>query len=267
MKAAGTYLAKILERTKADLPARKKAKAEPLLRTFAKSAPKTPGFEQTLRRTPPARIIAELKRKSPSKGFLDRDLDVTKTAKEYEAGGAAALSVLTEPAFFNGALEDLSRARAGCRLPLLRKDFIIDPYQIVEAKVGGASAVLLIVAALEDKELRDFLKLAREFDLDALVEVHDEAEMDRALDLGAPVVGINNRDLRTFEVDLGITERLAPKAAKAGALVVAESGIETPDDIRRLAKAGADAFLVGESLIRSAYRADAVKALVEAGRG
>jgi indole-3-glycerol phosphate synthase len=264
MKAAGTYLEKILTRTAADLPARQKQKPLGMLRALAKAAPKSPPFEQTLRRTPAARIIAELKRKSPSKGFIDRDLDVAVTAQDYAKGGAAAISVLTEGPFFAGTLDDLSRVRQACSVPLLRKDFIIDPYQIVEARAHGAGAVLLIVAALDGKQLSEFIRLAREFELEALVEVHDAAELDRALDAGAAMIGINNRDLKTFEVDLGTTERLAPAAAKAGTLVVAESGIKGAGDIRRLAAAGADAFLVGETLLLAADRAKAVRELVDA---
>ena len=241
MTAEGTYLEKILARTVADLPARKKQKPLPMLRVLANAAPKPVPFEQSLRRSPAARIIAELKRKSPSKGFIDRDLNITETAKDYAAGGAVALSVLTEGPNFAGALEDLGRARQGCKLPLLRKDFIVDEYQVVEARVNGASAILLIVAALDQKQLNDFLKLSRELALDALVEVHDRAELDRALDSGAGLAGINNRDLKTFNVDLTTTEQLAPTAAKSGALVVAESGIQTPADVKRLAAAGAEA--------------------------
>jgi indole-3-glycerol phosphate synthase len=264
MKAAGTYLEKILARTRLDVEERKRLKAPALLKTLARSAPRPPGFETSLRAAKGARLIAELKRRSPSKGFIDRDLDVTQTARDYTTGGAAALSVLTEGAHFGGSLEDLSRARAGTGLPLLRKDFVLDEYQLSEARVAGASAVLLIVAALEARLLAALLKESRALGLEALVEVHDDAELDAALDAGAAMVGINNRDLRTFSVDLAVTERLAPRAAKAGTLVVAESGISTPDDLRRLASAGADAFLVGESLIRAADRAAATRALVSA---
>lgn len=267
MKAEGTYLERILARTTADLPARQKQKPIALLRTFAKAAPKPIPFEQSIRRASPARIIAELKRKSPSKGFIDRDLNIAETAADYQAGGAVALSVLTEGPHFAGTLEDLTRARQGCKLPLLRKDFIIDEYQIAEARVNGASAILLIIAALEGRKLAELLKQSREYGLDAIVEVHDAAELERALDSGAAIIGINNRDLRTFEVDLTTTERLAPVAAKAGTLVITESGIQTPEDVRRLAGAGAEAFLVGESLLRAGSRSDAVRALVRALEG
>lgn len=264
MKAQGTYLEKILTRTRADLPARMKQKPGALLSTLARAAPAQPGFEKALRQAPRAAVIAEIKRKSPSKGFLDRDLDPSVIAADYAEGGASALSVLTEPAFFNGSLEDLARARAGCKLPLLRKDFIVDEYQLFEARVSGASAVLLIVAALTPRELGALLRQARALSLDALVEVHDEEELYVALDAGATLVGINNRDLKTFEVDLAVTETLAPKAVKAGTLVVAESGIQTPEDVKRLAAAGAGAFLVGESLVRAGDRVAATRSLVEA---
>lgn len=264
MKAEGTYLEKILARTRADLPARVKKQPAAILKTFAGAAPGQPSFEKSLREAKGAAIIAEIKRKSPSKGFLDADLDPALVAKDYAQGGAAALSVLTETAFFNGSLEDLKRARSGCALPLLRKDFIVDEYQLLEARVSGASCVLLIVAALSPKELAALLKSARTLSLDVLVEVHDEEELIIALDAGATIVGINNRSLKSFDVDLAVTETLAPKAAKAGTLVVAESGISTPEDVRRLANAGANAFLVGESLVRAGDRAQATRALVEA---
>lgn len=264
MKADGTYLEKILTRTRADLPARIKKQPAAILKTFAAAAPRQPSFEKSLRDAKGAAIIAEIKRKSPSKGFLDADLDPALVAKDYAAGGASALSVLTETAFFNGSLEDLKRARGGCALPLLRKDFIVDEYQLLEARVAGASCVLLIVAALSPKELGALLKAARALSLDVLVEVHDEEELIIALDAGATIVGINNRSLKSFDVDLAVTERLAPKAAKAGTLVVAESGIATPADVRRLAAAGACAFLVGESLVRAGDRVQATRALVEA---
>jgi indole-3-glycerol phosphate synthase len=267
MKAEGTYLEKILARTVADLPARQKQRPLATLRVLAAAAPKPIPFEQSLRRTRPARIIAELKRKSPSKGFIDRDLDITQTAREFTAGGAAALSVLTEGPHFAGSLEDLARARQGSKLPLLRKDFILDEYQVVEARTNGASAILLIVAALEGSRLPELMKLAREMQLDALVEVHDHAELDRALDSGAGLIGINNRDLRTFQVDLATTERLAPIAARSGALVVAESGIQSAQDIRRLSGVGAEAFLVGESLLLAGSRTEAVRGLAGALRG
>lgn len=264
MKAEGTYLDKILQRTRADLPARMKQKPAALLKTLAKAAPAQPSFVAALKKAPGAAIIAEMKRKSPSKGFLDAEMNPGEIAADYESGGAAALSVLTEPAFFNGSLEDLARARSACRLPLLRKDFVVDEYQLIEARVQGASAALLIVAALTPKELKTFLKSSTELGLEALVEVHDRPELDRALEAGATLIGINNRDLRTFAVDLAVTETLAPIAVAAGALVVAESGVQGPDDIRRLHAVGARAFLVGETLMRAGDRVAATRELAGA---
>lgn len=264
MKAEGTYLEKILARTAADLPARKKAKSPTVLEAYAKGAPKPAGFEAALGAGGGARIIAEIKRRSPSQGDIDRDLDAPVIAREYEQGGAAAISVLTDSPFFAGTIEDLARTKNVTKVPLLRKDFIIDPYQLMEARVAGASAALLIVAALDGPKLFELMKAARELRLECLVEVHDDAELDRALDAGATLIGINNRDLRQFTVDLAVTERLAPRAIRSGSVVVAESGIKTADDVRRLAAAGAKGFLVGESLVRAGDRTQAVRELVAA---
>jgi indole-3-glycerol phosphate synthase len=196
-------------------------------------------------------VIAEIKRKSPSKGEIRRDFDPVAVARAYAEAGAAALSVLTDEPYFGGSLAVLEAVRAVTPLPLLRKDFVVDAYQIDEARVAGADAILLIVAALAPDELARFAKYAASLGLEALVEVHDEAELDVALASGAALVGINNRDLRTFETDLGVTERLAPRAA-GRALVVAESGIFGHADVKRLARCGARGYLVGESLMREA---------------
>lgn len=195
-------------------------------------------------------VIAEIKRRSPSKGLIRADFDAEKIAVAYAAAGAAGISVLTDQEFFGGSLEILRQVRAAVGTPLLRKDFVIDPYQIDEARVAGADAVLLIVAALDDASLSALHAHARSLDLDVLVEVHDEAELDRALAMGATLVGVNNRDLRSFEVDLGTTERLAARIGDAAVLLVAESGIESAADVARLERAGARGFLVGESLMR-----------------
>jgi indole-3-glycerol phosphate synthase len=209
-----------------------------------------------LRRAPPGEValIAEVKKASPSAGVLCADFDPVRIAREYEAAGASCLSVLTDEKFFQGSLDYLRQIRAAVKLPLLRKDFIIDERQILEAIEWGADAILLIVAILEDAQLRDFQALAEAAGLAALVEVHDETEMDRALAAGARLVGVNNRDLTTFKVDLATTERLAPKLfAARGAgerLLVTESGIHTRADVTRLTSCGARAILVGESLIR-----------------
>ena len=194
-------------------------------------------------------LIAEVKKGSPSKGIIRPDFDPLDIAETYQAGGATCLSVLTDERFFHGHLNYLGLIRERVRLPLLRKDFICDPYQIVEARVAGADAVLLIAAMLETAHLQEFAAIAGELGLDVLLEVHDEAELERALATDCPLIGINNRDLRTFVTDLAVTERLAP-GVPAERLVVAESGIHRRADVERLQAAGASAFLVGESLMR-----------------
>jgi indole-3-glycerol phosphate synthase len=194
-------------------------------------------------------LIAEVKKASPSAGVICPDFDPVRIARDYEAAGASCLSVLTDEPFFQGRLEYLRDIRAAVKLPLLRKDFIIDERQILEAIEWGADAILLIVAILDDERLRHFHTLAMEAGLAALVEVHDAAELERALAIGAPLIGVNNRDLKTFTVDLGTTERLAAKLA-GRALLVAESGIHSRADVERLQRCGAGAILVGESLMR-----------------
>jgi indole-3-glycerol phosphate synthase len=222
------------------------------------------GFRAALASGPRPRVIAELKRRSPSQGLIRADFDPAACAKSYAEGGAAALSVLTDEHFFGGHLDHLACVRASVALPLLRKDFVVDAYQIDEARVRGADAVLLIVAAFPGagrvEALRALRERARALGLDALVEVHDERELEAALACGADLVGVNNRDLRTFEVDLATTERLAA-ALPAGVLLVAESGIHEPKDIERLETAGADAFLVGEALMREADPGRALRLL------
>lgn len=216
-------------------------------------------------------LIAEVKKASPSKGIICENFDPVRIAREYEAAGASCLSVLTDEKFFQGSLDYLRQIREAVSLPLLRKDFIIDERQILEAIEWGADAILLIVAILDDARLKRFHELAREAGLAALVEVHNEAELDRALAVGAELIGVNNRDLKTFQVDLGTTERLAAKLSRAPnagsqppCLLVAESGIHTRSDVERLAKCGAGAILVGESLMRGGGIPDKVRALLTA---
>jgi indole-3-glycerol phosphate synthase len=194
-------------------------------------------------------VIAEIKRRSPSKGEIRPDFDAVACARAYAAAGAAAISVLTDARYFGGSLELLAQVRSAVSLPLLRKDFVVDAYQLDEARVAGADAVLLIAAALDPRSLRELREHAEGLALDALVEVHDEQELEAALAAGADLIGINNRDLRSFEVDLGVSERLAGKVPK-GCVVVSESGIFRPEDWERLEAAGAHAFLVGEALMR-----------------
>ncbi len=209
-------------------------------------------------------LIAEVKRRSPSRGAIAPALNAAACARAYEAAGADAVSVLTEPTRFGGSLDDLSAVGRFVTVPVLCKDFIIDPYQIWEAADNGAAAVLLIVAALSDDELRGLLDECGACGLDALVEVHDEAELGRAMTAGAGLIGVNNRDLRTLEVDLAVTERLATRSHE-GVLLVSESGITTGADARRVAAAGAAGILVGEALVRAP--SEQLEALVRELRG
>ncbi|HWP59766.1 MAG TPA: indole-3-glycerol phosphate synthase TrpC [Candidatus Acidoferrales bacterium] len=197
------------------------------------------------------RIIAEVKRASPSQGLIRADFDPVSIARAYARNGASALSVLTEERYFQGSLRYLEEIRNAVALPLLRKDFVFDPYQVVESRSYGADAVLLIAAILSLADLRALREQAESLDMHALVEVHTEDELERAVRSGARVIGINNRDLRSFKVDLTTTERLAPKAPP-GTLLVCESGLETEAQLRRIERAGVSAFLIGETLMRAA---------------
>ena len=195
-------------------------------------------------------LIAEVKKASPSMGVICPNFDPVRIAKEYEAAGASCLSVLTDKKFFQGSLDYLRQIRAAVKIPLLRKDFIIDERQILEAIEWGADAILLIVAILADEQLAKFHSLAVEAGLAVLVEVHDDEELERALIISPQLIGVNNRDLKTFKVDLATTEKLAPKIISNGSLLVAESGIHARADVERVRKSGAGAILVGESLVK-----------------
>jgi indole-3-glycerol phosphate synthase len=210
-------------------------------------------------------VISEIKRRSPSKGDLDLGLDPAAVAADYEAGGAACLSVLTDQDFFGGCTADLRAARSACTLPVLRKDFTVSALDVCDARAMGADAVLLIVAALSDDELTRFLDLARQLTLTALVEVHDEPELARALAAGATAIGVNQRDLRTFEVDHQRALKLGAMMPE-GVVAVAESGIRDGDDVARLSEAGYQAVLVGETLMRSGDRRAAVQELLGTAR-
>ena len=244
-------LARILERKREEIADGSRSVALAEMRRRALDAPPPRGLGAALRARIDAglpAVIAEIKRASPSRGIIRNDFDPPRIAAGYERGGASALSVLTDREFFQGGPDHLRAARAATELPVLRKDFTIDPWQLHEARAMGADCVLLIVAALGDGELVDLAGLAGEIGLDTLVEVHDEGELDRALRISAPLVGINNRDLRTFETSLATTERLAAKVP-ADRLTVTESGISSRDDVAWLRARGVGAFLVGEAFM------------------
>ena len=221
------------------------------------------GFRRSLldRTAGGAAIIAELKKASPSKGLIRADFPVADLALELETAGAAALSVLTDEKYFQGSLRNLAVASAATRLPCLRKDFIVDEFQMLEARAHGADAVLLIVAALTPHELTKLFRSAREAELDVLCEVHDAMELQRALDAGFDTIGVNNRDLHTFRVDLSTSLQLA-ELMPAGIMKISESGIDSGEDIARLRQAGFDAFLVGESLMRASSPGEALRELL-----
>jgi indole-3-glycerol phosphate synthase len=225
-------------------------------------------FAAAIRRKNGVALIAEVKKASPSAGVIAQKFDAINIAKAYESGGAHAISVLTDEKFFQGRVEHLTILRERVKLPLLRKDFIIDDVQIYESVAHGADAILLIVAILDAVQLKNFIALAKKLRISALVEVHHELELDRAIAAGAPIIGINNRDLRDFSVDLAVTERLAAKvSAHFGAnprpILVAESGIFTRADVERVTKAGVDAILVGESLMKSGDIAAKIRELCQ----
>jgi indole-3-glycerol phosphate synthase len=230
------------------------------VREEADRRPVPRSFRDALR-APGTSLIAEAKRRSPSRGLLRANFDAAELARAYEAGGARAMSVLTERDAFDGAPDDLRGACGACGLPILRKDFLVDPYQCWEARAWGASAALLIVSLLDDALLTDLLALIGELSMDALVEVHSEDEAERALKAGARVIGVNNRDLRTFDVDLETTTRIA-KRVPAGITLVSESGIASRSDVLRVEAAGAHAVLVGESIVTAADPEARVRQLV-----
>ncbi|WP_417229459.1 indole-3-glycerol phosphate synthase TrpC [Brevundimonas sp.] len=247
-----------------DVAARKRATPQSEIEARATAATAPRGFRAALARTAtPVRpaLIAEIKKASPSKGLIRADFDPPELARAYQAGGAACLSVLTDGPSFQGDDTYLVAARAAVTLPCLRKDFLVDPWQVAESRALGADCILIILAMVEDVLAAELLSEAGRFGMDALIETHDEAEMARALALGGDLVGINNRSLRTFEVDLATTARLAALAPPT-ALLVAESGIFTPDDVARVTADGARAILVGESLMRQPDVASATRALL-----
>ena len=252
-------LARIVARKRADL-AHKVPPLEAWEREAGLRLSSRRDFRAALAASPPA-IIAEIKKASPSKGVLSQDFAPARIACAYESGGASALSVLTDETFFQGSLADLQAARDAVSLPVLRKDFIIDPAQILEAAAHGADAILLIAGILSARQIRDFREIAARYRLSALVEVHNRRELDSAIDAGADLIGVNNRNLSTFEVTLDTSLALA-EHMPAGALLVSESGIHDAADIVRLRAAGYHAFLVGEHLMKSDDPATALRKLV-----
>jgi len=249
--------------------ARKIATSDAALSAMARTQTPPRGFEAALRARAETgfALIAEIKKASPSKGLIRADFRPADHARDYQAGGAACLSVLTDAPYFQGHEDYLIAARAACDLPVLRKDFMVDPWQCLEARAIGADAILIIVAALEDSIMREIEAAARELGMDVLIEVHDEAEMERAAThLSSRLIGINNRDLKSFTTSLSVTERLAPLAPE-GALIVGESGINSHADCARLAASGVRTFLVGESLMCADNIALATAALLGAQAG
>ncbi|MBL8671443.1 MAG: indole-3-glycerol phosphate synthase TrpC [Alphaproteobacteria bacterium] len=245
-------LARICAATRAEVERRRRETPLEALRALASAAPPSRGFARALAaavaRGEPG-LIAEIKKASPSKGLIRADFEPAALARAYRAGGASCLSVLTDGPYFQGCLDDLKAARAAVDLPVLRKDFMLDAYQIVESRAAGADCVLLIMAALDDATASALEAEAAGLGMDVLIEVHDEPELSRALRLRSPLIGVNNRDLKTLKVDLAVTERLAPRVP-AGRDLVCESGLNAAGDLLRMRRVGAHRFLVGESLMR-----------------
>ncbi len=262
LKPAGV-LERIVEAKRAGLAGAKAAVPLAVVERQARAAPPARDFAGALRSrigTGEPAVVAEIKRASPSRGVLREDFDPKAIAQSYEAGGATCLSVLTDLQFFQGTLEHLKIARAACGLPVLRKDFIVDPYQLIEARAAGADAILLIAASLDPATMRAFEALAHDLGMAVLVEAHDAAELDAALALKTPLIGINNRDLGTFETRLETTLELAPRVPK-DRIVITESGILSPADVGRMRSAGVNAFLVGEAFMRSPDPGQALRSL------
>ncbi len=253
----GDLLLTIVAATRTIVEVRQAAVPLRALEATITRTPQGDAFAAALTSSPSPRVIAECKRRSPSRGILRNDYDPAAHAIAYARAGAAAVSVLTEPTFFDGNLDHLRRVRAAVTVPLLRKDFVISDYQLIEAAASGADAALLIAGALDDTDLRGLLDRGSQLGLALLVEVHDVTELKRALDAGASIIGVNSRDLRTLSVDLGVLDAIAP-ALPDGMIAVAESGIRTRADIDRLTACGYDAFLVGERLIAQPDPGDAL---------
>ena len=254
-------LARIIEAKKKRLQVSRMRIPEAIVKRMAETTNPVPSFREALLNPTTVRIIAEVKKASPSKGVLRESLDPAQLAGTYSRAGACAISVVTEEDFFQGDLGWVSKIRSSAELPVLRKDFLWQPFQIYETRAAGASAVLLIVAMLEPGELKELIAVSQQLKLEALVEVHDEVELAEALEAGASIIGVNNRDLKTFDVTLQTSIRLA-RLIPDDRLFVVESGIHTKKDIDLLLEAGADAFLIGEHLLTSPDPAAAVRGLL-----
>ncbi len=243
-------LNKIIENKRSEVERSKKYTSIDFLKRELQKVEGTRDFHEGIRPDGRTKVIAEIKRASPSKGVIREDFDPVEIAKSYSRGGASAISVLTDSIFFKGSLDHLRDVRSAVVLPLLRKDFIIDPYQVYESRLYGADAILLIVAALDSTTLIELLELAHSLKMDAIVEIHDELELDKAIEAGSKIIGINNRDLKTFDVSLETSIRLCELIPK-NKIIVSESGIGSRDDIKRLKSAGINVLLIGETFMRA----------------